>query len=156
MTAYTLLLFLHNCTRWLVLLSLLYAIYRAWSGWLGSKAFTAHDNTTRHVTATIAHVQLTLGIVLYFISPLVDYFLKNFKEAVHDREIRFFGMEHSLMMLVAVVVLSIGSVLAKRKPTDEQKFKTMAIWYTIALVIILANVPWPFSPLVNRPWLRGG
>lgn len=154
MTTYTFLLFLHNCTRWLVLFSLLYALYRAYTGWFKSLPFTNTDNTARHVTATIAHVQLILGLVLYFISPLVDYFLKNFKEAVHDREIRFFGMEHSLMMLVAIIVLTIGSVLAKRKPTDLQKFKTMAIWYTITLIIILANVPWPFSPLVNRPWMR--
>ncbi len=154
MAAYTLLLFLHSCTRWLVLLSLLYALYRAYTGWFKSLPFTQTDNTVRQATATIAHVQLILGLALYFISPLVDYFLKNFKEAVHDREIRFFGMEHSLMMLVAIIVLTIGSVLAKRKPVDVQKFKTMAIWYTITLVILLANIPWPFSPLVNRPWLR--
>ncbi len=154
MTTYNLLLTLHSFTRWLVLCSLLYALWRAYRGWVSNKQFSGHDNTVRHITATIAHVQLIIGLCLYFVSPLIKYFLQNYKVAVHDREIRFFGMEHSLMMIIAVTLITTGSVLAKRKPTDNQKFKTMAIWFTLALIVILTNIPWPFSPLVNRPWLR--
>lgn len=155
MTAYTLLLAIHSFFRWIVLTGLLLALVQAYRGWLAEKPYTAFQNTIRHTTATIAHIQLLLGLSLYFISPLVKYFLQNFKEAVHDREIRFFGMEHSLMMVLAVTIITIGSVLAKRKTNDKEKFKTQAIWFTIALLVILSNIPWPFSPLVNRPYLRG-
>lgn len=153
---YTTLLFLHNLTRWFVLASLLYAVFVAWRGWLGNKPFTAADNKVRSITAAIMHTQFVLGIILYFVSPMVKYFLGNFKEAVHDRDLRFFGMEHSLMMLTAVVLITVGSVLTRKKETDAAKFKTMAIWYTIVLVFILVNIPWPFSPFgAQRPYFRG-
>ncbi len=151
---YRYLLAAHSLVRWFVLASLLFAIFRAYKGWLSKRAFLKTDNSVRHWTATIAHIQLLLGVWLYFISPVIDYFLHNYKDAVHLRQIRFFGMEHSLMMLTAIVVITIGSVKAKRKDTDIGKFKTMAIWFTIALLIILISIPWPFSPMTSRPFLR--
>jgi hypothetical protein len=151
---YSTLLAFHSLFRWLVLASLVFAIFRGVQGWRSGKSFSKFDNAVRHNTATIAHVQLMLGIWLYSISPIIRYFLSNFKEAVHQREVRFFGMEHSLMMLTAVVIITIGSFKAKRAGTDQQQFKIMAIWYAVALVILLSSIPWPFSPLVSRPWIR--
>ncbi len=153
---YNTILTLHSLFRWLVVASLLIAIIRSYSGWLSGHVFTPKDNRLRHITATIAHMQLALGLWLYFISPVIDYFLHHYKEAVHMRQIRFFGMEHSLMMLAAIILITIGSLASKRKTTDKAKFKTKAIWFTIALVVILINIPWPFSPMVARPWLRLG
>lgn len=69
-------------------------------------------------------------------------------------EFTFFGMIHSLLMLVAIIVITFGSALAKRKTTDREKFKTMLYWFSIALIIILIAIPWPFSPLANRPYFR--
>ncbi len=151
---YVTLLALHSLFRWLVLISMLYAIFRAYRGWLGHKAFTKHDNVARSAAAAIAHVQLVLGLWLYIISPVVRYFLGNLSEGMHNRQIRFFGMEHITMMLLGITVVTIGSAKARRKPTGEQKFKTMAIWFTIALLIILSSVPWQFSPLISRPYFR--
>jgi len=152
---YPTLLATHSLFRWFVLASLLFALYRAYRGWLTNQSFSKFDNTVRHTTATIAHIQLILGLWLYFISPIVDYFFHHFEEAVHQREVRFFGMEHSLMMFVGIVMITIGSIKAKRKSVDKQKFITMALWFTIALLIILSSIPWTFSPLVSRPYFRG-
>lgn len=151
---YQSLLILHSLVRWLVLISLLVAIVRAYRGWLGNKRFLKMDNTARMVAVTTAHVQLVIGVILYFISPVVRYFLNYFKEAVHQREIRFFGMEHITMMVIAIVLLTIGSAKTKRKITDQQMFKTMAIWFTIVLLIIFFSIPWHFSPLTSRPYFR--
>ena len=151
---YATLLVLHSFTRWLVLSSLLFAIFRAYRGWLFHKPYLKFDHTVRHTTATIAHIQLVLGIWLYFVSPIVAYFLHNFSTAVHERAIRFFGMEHITMMLIGITLITIGSAKAKRKATDSEKFKTMAIWFTVALLIILSSVPWSFSPLISRPNFR--
>ncbi|MCC8424635.1 hypothetical protein [Mucilaginibacter sp. UR6-11] len=151
---YTTLLALHSLIRWLVLVSLVFAILWAYRGWLLRKRYLKFDDTVRHVTATVAHVQLILGIWLYFISPIVTYFLHNFSIAVHERVMRFFGMEHITMMLIGITLITIGSVKAKRKSTDKDKFKTMAIWFTIALLVILSSVPWWFSPLISRPGFR--
>lgn len=152
---YPTLLALHSLTRWLVLGSLIFAIFWSYRGWLTDKKYLQFDDLTRHIAATTAHVQLVLGIVLYFISPIVSYFLNNFNTAVHERTIRFFGMEHIAMMLTGITIITIGSFKAKRKATDKDKFKTMAIWFTIALLIILSSVPWSFSPLISRPNFRG-
>ena len=151
---YSVLLSIHSLMRWLVLISLVFAVYRAYSGWRSNKSFSKLDDRTRHITATIIHVQFTLGVWLYFVSPVVDYFLKNFREAVHMREIRFFGMEHITMMTVAVTLLTIGSAKAKRAETDQKKFKTMFVWYSIALLIIFLSIPWSFSPFTSRPLYR--
>lgn len=151
---YVTLLALHSLVRWLVLASLLFAIGCAYRGWLTNKQFSRFDNSVRHWTATVAHIQLLLGITLYVISPIVDHFLHNFREAVHQRDLRFFGMEHSLMMLLAIVVITIGSARAKRRSTDKEKYKTLAIWFTVGLLIILTSIPWAFSPFTSRPYLR--
>lgn len=151
---YPIVLAVHSSVRWLVLASLLFAIFRAYQGWRSQRNFSAADNAVRHWTATIVHVQFIIGIWLYLISPVVDYFLDNYPNAIHQREIRFFGMEHSLMMLIAVYVITVGSIKTKRRQTDREKFKTMAIWYTIGLFIILTSIPWAFSPLVSRPNFR--
>lgn len=151
---YSTILTIHSFVRWLVLAGLLFALYRSYSGLVAKRAFTSLDNKTRHWAATMAHIQLIFGIWLYFVSPIIKYFLNNFSETVSQRAYRFYGMEHSLMMLVAIIFITLGSSLAKRKKSDKLKFKTMAIWYTIALIIILVNIPWPFSPMGSRPWLR--
>lgn len=151
---YPILLALHSLVRWFVLGGLLFAIIWAYRGWLSNKTYTQFDERVRWITATIAHIQLIIGVWLYFISPIVNYFLNNFNEAVGQRQIRFFGMEHATMMLTAIIIITIGSAKAKRKITDTEKFKTMAIWFTIGLLIILTSVPWSFSPLVSRPNFR--
>lgn len=151
---YSVLLSIHSLMRWLVLISLVFAVYRAYSGWRLNKSYSAMDDRTRHITATIAHIQLILGVWLYFVSPVVGYFLKNFGEAVHMREIRFFGMEHITMMAVAITLLTIGSVKVKRLDSNQKKFKTMFIWYSIALLIIFLSIPWSFSPFTSRPLYR--
>jgi hypothetical protein len=154
MEMYTVELTLHSWLRWLVLISLLYSLYRAYRGWFNGSVFTIFENRVRHNTATIAHIQLIFGIWLYFISPITTFFLHHFKDAVHIREIRFFGIEHSSTMLIAVLLITIGSALAKRKYTDKEKFKTITIWFSMAFLLILAAIPWEFSPLVSRPYLR--
>ena len=151
---YSFLLAVHSLIRWFVLASLVFSLYCAYRGWLLNKTYSKFDNTVRSITATIAHIQLVFGLWLYFISPIVAYFLHHLQDAMHERAIRFFGMEHITMMLTAIVIITIGSVKAKRKPSDKEKFKSMAIWYTIALLIILSSVPWSFSPLISRPNFR--
>jgi hypothetical protein len=151
---FTILIALHSIIRWFVLLSLLYCLYRAWRGRRGDRAYTALDDAARRLTAAIAQIQFLIGLSLYFLSPIVDYFLKNFKEAVHMREIRFFGMEHSLMMFIAVALISIGSQKVGQQVGDQAKFRAMWVWYGIALLVILTSIPWEFSPLVSRPSWR--
>lgn len=145
---------IHSSLRWLVLIALIISIFRAARGYYWNKRFTKTDNLTRHWTATIAHVQLMVGMTFYFQSPLVKYFLRNFKTAKESIELLYFGLIHSVVMLLAIVLLTVGSALAKRQSIDRDKFRTMFIWYTAAFIIIIMIVPWPFSPLAQRPYFR--
>jgi hypothetical protein len=151
---YYTLITLHSLVRWLLLISLLLAIYQSYRGWLAARVFTRWDNTLRVLTVTLAHVQLTIGVWLYLVSPLISNFLNNYSATVGVRSIRFFGMEHSLMMILAVTFITIGGSQARRRSVAGKKFKAMAIWFTIALVIIFVSIPWPFSPMAERPWIR--
>jgi uncharacterized membrane protein YozB (DUF420 family) len=151
---YSTLLLTHSLFRWLVLISLLYAIYRAYQGKTKGLVFSKTDNSIRHWTATIAHIQFIVGINLYLKSPIVKYFFANVSEGIKHLDTFFFGALHIVLMLIAIIVLTVGSALAKRKSTDAEKFKTMLLWFSFALLIIFIAIPWPFSPLANRPLLR--
>lgn len=151
---YQTLTFLHSTVRWLVLLSLMFSILRAYKGYFKDLKFSASDNTLRHWTATIAHIQLMLGIALYSQSPIVKYFWKNFQVAKESFDLLFFGLIHIVLMLISITLITIGSAMAKREVSEKKKFRTMLIYYDIALIIIFLAIPWPFSPLANRPYLR--
>lgn len=151
---YITVLILHSIFRWFVLIALCYAIFRAYKGYTSRSAFSYLDNKVRHWTATLTHLQLTLGILLYIKSPIIQYYLSDFQNLIADWDLTFFGLYHFLLMLSAVVIISIGSARAKRQKTDREKFRTMLIMYTIGFFIILIAVPWPFSPLANRPLIR--
>lgn len=148
------LLLLHSFFRWLVVLSLLYAIYRGLSGWISKRSFTLTDDRVRHITTTIAHIQLALGYVLYFNSPLVAWFRGNYHEAIKQFDYLFFGLLHVILMTIAVIVVTIGSSSAKRSVNNQDKFRIMTLLFVLGLLIIFIAIPWPFSPLANRPYIR--
>jgi len=151
---YSSLLFFHSLFRWLVVFSLIYSIYIAYKGYNSKSVFTKKDNAIRHWTATISHIQLTIGIILYTQSPIIKYFWTNFKEATENIDTLFFGLIHISFMLTAIILTTIGSALAKRRLTAKEKFKTIFLWYGISLILIFIAIPWPFSPLANRPYFR--
>jgi FtsH-binding integral membrane protein len=95
---------------------------------------------------------LILGFTLYFISPIIQAFRQEGTRA--GGQLVFFGVIHISAMLLAVVLVTVGSAMAKRQPTDHAKFRTMLIWFSIGLVVIFLAIPWPFSPLANRPYIR--
>ncbi len=151
---YSVLLLLHSLFRWLVLITLLYTLYRAWTGYRNNKPFTKADNAFRHWTATTAHIQLMIGFTLYLKSPLIKSLFVRFAAGVRHPEMAFFGIAHILLMLIAIVIITIGSAMAKRKTTSREKFLTIIRYYSIALLLIFIAIPWPFSPFAGRPYIR--
>jgi hypothetical protein len=151
----SILLVFHSFFRWLLLAALLYTIISSVKGWKSNRKFSSSDNRNRTLTASLAHLQLVIGLLVYFGGNTFSLLAHNFKEAMKDSNVRFFAMEHSLIMLIAIAVITIGSVKAKGKTADTEKFKTLAIWFGIGLLLILLAIPWPFSPFAARPWFRG-
>jgi len=144
----------HSWMRWLVLIGILVAIFTAWQGKNSNRSYGKTDNLARLLTVILAHTQLLIGFILYFVSPTVKIFFADTKQAFSNSQLFFFGILHLLLMLTAVVVITIGSSLSKKATTDQQRFRTIFIYFSIALIIILLAVPWPFSPLAGRPWIR--
>ncbi|MGB0523799.1 MAG: hypothetical protein ACPGJS_12605 [Flammeovirgaceae bacterium] len=139
---YSFLLSLHSGLRWVVLVALVVSVVWSFMGWFGKKPFTGAGKGLRLGTMISTHIQFLTGLILYTISPIIKSFLSGFPETMGDKALRFYGMEHSVMMLLAVVVITIGSVKAKKKTDDLGKYKTMAIWFLVGLVFILAGMPW--------------
>lgn len=151
---YTLLLTLHNVARWFVLLFGVIAVARAFSGWAGKKEWTRRDRVAGSMFVGMIDLQLLLGLALYiFFTPFTKTLFSNFGAAMQDGVTRFFGLEHSLGMLVALVAAHAGSVAVKRAGTALSKHKRAALWFTAVLVMILAMIPWPFLQY-GRPLLR--
>lgn len=151
---YALLLTLHNLTRWLVLLFGAVAVVRAFLGWFGKKEWTKFDRRAGMMFAGMIDLQLLLGLILYFIyTPFTKVMFADFAGAMRDGVTRFFTMEHSLAMLVALALAHLGTSAVKKAAAAVSKHKRAAIWFTATLLLILAMIPWPFMDY-GRPLLR--
>lgn len=146
---YEILKLAHSLFRYAVVFAALYAIYRAYSGWLGKKPFESTDNKASVFLIIFVHSQLLFGLVLYFLSPWTS---APMNVAMKIPELRFFKVEHISMMVIAIALFQVGRSLSKKATEDLAKHKKAAIFYTIAFVIMMASIPWPFMK-VSRPWL---
>jgi hypothetical protein len=145
---YTIILGLHNVVRWLVILAGLWAVGRAWRGWLARGTWTTMDGRAARFFVGALDLQFVLGILLYAIfSPLTRRAFRNIGMAMHDAPVRYFLVEHVTIMLAAILVAHIGLVRVKHETTDAARFQTAALWLGIALAAIIGFVPW-FRPLV--------
>jgi len=144
---YTTLLAIHNIIRWVVLGSLVFAIYTSAEGLVAKRTYTKADKIARGLTSGISHLQLLIGLLLYAsISPITKSFLQN--GAQGNDQLLFFGVWHALAMIIAVVVITIGAAVAKRASTDTKKFRVTLIYFSIALLFILSAIPW-FRPFIR-------
>jgi hypothetical protein len=140
---YEVLLAIHNIARWVVLLLGFVVVIRAFVGWLGRQQWSETERRIGLFFAIGLDIQLLLGLVLYFLfSPFTRFALQNCGEAMGLREFRFFAVEHSLLMVLAVVFAHLGSSLSKKAPQDTSKYRRAAIWFTLALLMIMLGMPW--------------
>jgi uncharacterized membrane protein YbjE (DUF340 family) len=137
---YNILVHLHSVNRWIVLLLIVLALIKSFSGWFGKKDFTDADKKSALFALIFTHIQLILGLALFFISPLV-----SFEEGALKSEVfRFYTVEHFTMMIIAIALITIGFSLSKRAQESITKFKRIAVFYLLGLIIILSSIPWPF------------
>ncbi|WP_138485210.1 cytochrome B [Dyadobacter bucti] len=127
----------HSGLRYVVLGLLIAAIFIAYSNWQKSK----DGDSKVYLFALIAtHTQLLIGLILYTMSPKVDFSL------ISEKVFRFYSIEHVFMMVIAIVLITIGRVRSK-KLAGADKHRTILYFYAMALIIILVAIPWPFRNL---------
>lgn len=140
---YNYFLFTHNLFRWLVLVLLLFALVLAFIGWFGKNGWTKRDNLTGILLTITMDIQLLLGLVLYFfLSPITKVAFSDFGAAMKNSEIRFYAVEHLLLMIIAVVLVHFGRRSTKKSEPAWKRHRAAMIWYGTALVLILTAIPW--------------
>jgi len=137
--------------RWLVCFGIITNLALAYYGYFANKRFTLFNKIFSHVSVAFVHIQFISGIVLYYNSELTSMFFADMKASMSNLEVRYFSVEHTLLMFLAVILITVGSFKAKRIQGDKNKFKTLIIYFTLACILILAAIPWEFSPYVQRP-----
>lgn len=128
------------------------AIARAFSN-ISSGKFIALDDKLSLFSLIAAHTQLLLGLGLYFISPFVKAAMQaGMGEAMKETVLRYWLVEHIFGMIVGITLITIGRVAARKATEDKVKFKKIAVFFTLGLIIILATIPWPFREVLGRGW----
>ena len=128
----------HSGWAYLALLLLVITVLNSVLGMVSKKEFSSKDRTIALLGLIFSHIQLLVGLVLYFISPLGKAGLSEMSNAA----IRLTALEHPLINIIAIVFITIGWSKHKKVTTSEAKFKTISIFYGIGLLLILARIPW--------------
>ena len=139
---------IHNILRWVIVIAAAFSLFRMVSGLIKKTTWSALDSKSGLIFTIALDLQLLLGLILYFIfSPLVKSFFANFSAAMAESSLRYWGVEHFLMMLLAVVFGHLGSALAKKQVLDQKKYQYGAIFFAITILFLLTGIPW-FRPLL--------
>ena len=151
------LLDLHNILRWIVFVLLLWSIIIAFTGWQKGKVFSNSDKRIWSFTIIAATIQFLVGVYLLLLGRfgILNTTLPEGTSVMKNSVLRFFWIEHPLMMLISVALISIGAARAKKPWADKLKFRSAFFFFVVALIIILFAIPWPWRVGVGRPYLPG-
>ena len=151
------LLHLHNLLRWIILVLLLLSILKSYTGMTSKKTFEASDKKIWLFTMIAAHITLLLGLYQWMLGRygIFSYVKPEGISMMKDPYLRFFQMEHPVSMILAILMITLGYGMAKKNVDDQTKYKKAFRYFMLALVLILAAVPWPFRELVARPLFPG-
>jgi hypothetical protein len=151
----TILLDLHNVLRWVILISLLYAIVKSWSVMNAKGLFSAGDRKGALILLISAHLTLLIGLYQWLFGRfgLISTSLPEGTVLMKDRFYRFFWVEHPFGMVLAIALITVGYSTVK-KGTVTPGLGKKAFWLLlIALVVLLATIPWPGRVGIGRPLL---
>lgn len=134
----------HSGLRWIVLVLLILAIANAFMG----KTYEKKHKMLNLFAMISLHTQLLIGLIVYFTSSKVQFIEGWMKNPL----LRFYGMEHLVGMIAAIIVVTIGRKIAEKQSDDLAKHAKIKVWYTIGLLLILAFIPWPFRENLGGAW----
>lgn len=134
---------MHSGWAYLVLVVLIGAFINALLGFISNKEFKAKDLRLALFALIFAHIQLILGFINYYVSPFYTHMKEiGMGATMKDATARLITVEHPLMMILAIVLITMGFSKHKKRTSDKAKFRTIAIFYGMALLLILAKIPW--------------
>ncbi len=131
-----LLLLTHSVVRYFILIFLLVVIVRSFSGWQKNSDYTGLYDRLSLWLFVLTHTQLLVGFLLYFVSPLVIFSGASMKDSIA----RYWLVEHNTMMLIAIVLITMARISAKKMADAVAKHKRLFIFNALALIIIVAAI----------------
>jgi NADH:ubiquinone oxidoreductase subunit 2 (subunit N) len=135
---------LHSMLAYVLLAGLVFAILYTLFAYLNKKPFTEGNRKVALIGLICAHLQLLAGLVLYFVSPLGVSNASG--AAMKDPASRLYFLEHPLMMIIAIVLITVGYSRAKRLTVDKSRYMSILIFFTLGLLFILSRIPWQVWP----------
>jgi len=138
---YTRLQHTHSGLAYLALLALVLVIIWALVGALSGREFQEKDRKIALIAFILCHIQLLVGLILYFVSPL-GYSLLSSGGAMADATARLTALEHPVINILAIVLISVGFIRAKKLESSKAKFRSIYMLYAVGLVLILSRIPW--------------
>lgn len=144
---YPMLLHSHSGLRWILLLLLVIAVINNGRKWQSAQPFTDTDRKINLFTMIFAHIQLVIGLILAFQSPKMLVGEGGMNEVT-----KFFMMEHTTWMIIAVILITVGYSRSKRLVGNASKFKAAFIPFLLALAAILYAIPWPGRGNLGGSW----
>ena len=128
----------HSGWAYLAVLLLVIALVNAAIGMTSNKEFTPKDRKLALFALIGAHIQLVIGFVLYFVSPLG---MASFGQ-MSDKALRLTSLEHPLVNIIAIVLITVGWSKHKKMELSNAKFKAITVFYGLGLLLILSRIPW--------------
>lgn len=151
---YTFVVFLHSWNRWLILIAAVIMLASAFKRLSAKSEYTSFQRKWSFIFISSLHLQLLVGILLYFVlSPVTMQALGNFGAAMKDPLLRFWAVEHAFVNIIAIALAQVGSIMVKRSADARSKHKRTIIWTAIVLLLILSMIPMGMMG-VSRPWFR--
>lgn len=143
----------HSIGRWIVLLLLIFAILNSLLA--GTRPFIKSDNRLGLLLTIFADLMLLIGIYLWVVGThgLTKLQSMPMADVMRNPTDRFYTVEHTIGMLLAIVLIHIGKAQARKRIADRAKHRRTLIFYLLALLIILVSIPWPFREIgMGRGW----
>ena len=140
---YSVLKTIHSYWAYLALLILIIAVVNALIGMSSKKAFGANDIRLSLFGLIFSHIQLLIGLVLYFVSPWFDQWSAlGMGGVMKDAQTRLYLVEHPFTNIIAIVLITMGWSMHKRQTQDAKKFSRIGVFYTLGLLLLLSRIPW--------------
>ena len=144
-------LHLHSVVRWVALLGLAARVGRSAMALAQNDGWKPLDRIISIVATSAMDTQLLIGCVLFFgLSPISATAMADMGAAMRDPNLRFYAVEHTSTMFLAILLAHVGQILGKRSQDERRKHVYSLACYGVALLMVLVAIPWPFRALVGR------
>lgn len=144
---YSTLFGLHSGLRYIVLLLLAVALLLSLIGLFGKKPYSEMNRKVNLFAMISTHTQFLVGLILYFFSPVVNY--SNMAEAMKDATTRYWTVEHAVMMLFSIVLITVGHSRSKKATDAVNKHRAIALYYGLAVLVILVAIYQSGRPILG-------